>query len=116
MSRFSMYVVVSCAAAALFTGCAMGAATTGPATPVAQARDLPIVRAMSPRIAATAPLTADVDVCVGHAGDTQSVRLKRSSGDRAFDSALLADVSAWRYQPSDGIATSCREATVTYVP
>ena len=116
MSRLSMYVVVSCAAAALFTGCAMGAATTGAATPIAQARDLPSVRAMSPRIASAEPLSADVDVCVGNTGDTQSVRLKRSSGDRAFDSALVADVSTWRYQPSDGVSSNCREATVTYVP
>jgi outer membrane biosynthesis protein TonB len=115
MSRTSMFVVAACAAASLITGCAMGATTTGAATPTAQARDLPIVRAMSPRIATSEPLTADVDVCVGDTGDTQSVRLRHSSGDRTFDTALVADVWAWHYQPN-GLARSCRQATVTYVP
>jgi TonB family protein len=116
MSRLSLYVIVSCAATSLVTGCALGAATPGPTTPVAQARDLPNVRAMAPRLAAAEPMSADVDVCVATSGDTQSVRLRRSSGDRVFDSALVADVSQWRYQPSGGTGASCRQATVTYVP
>jgi hypothetical protein len=82
------------------------------------AADLPSVRAIASRINATGPLSAGLDVCVAPSGDTASVDLRRSSGERQFDNALIADVAAWRYEAAAMVHAHqrCEQTTVTFVP
>ena len=78
--------------------------------------ELPTVRAASPRFLAAGPLSARIEVCVGQSGDTASVKLAASSGDRSYDQAILDDVARWRYEPLRNAGLACEQATVTYVP
>jgi hypothetical protein len=64
------------------------------------------------------PLSAQLDVCVSPRGDTASVEVRGSSGDRVVDDAIAEDVSEWRYEPfvAPAHTVACRRTTVTLVP
>ncbi len=105
--------------ATALVGCATGAPVS--ALPVATsfparrgAPDLPTARALAPRFADRAPLSARLVLCVSPEGDTASVRLDRSSGDRQFDSAIVDDAARWRYVPFAGVGPACEHATVMF--
>jgi TonB family protein len=116
MSRLSLCFVV------MLTGCVGLPATATPSSATdafptrVSGTDLPSVRAVSERLVASEPLTADVDLCVTPEGDTSRVLLRRSSGDEMFDGALLRDVNTWRYAPTARDRMKCEQATITYVP
>jgi TonB family protein len=80
--------------------------------------ELPSVRALSVRGIGDVARSARVAVCVGPAGETTAVSLEKSSGDRAFDEAVLDDVTRWHYEPFTGphAARACERATITYMP
>lgn len=80
--------------------------------------ELPRARALPARALGDNPLTARLEVCVSPHGDTASVRLQGSSGDRVFDDAIVDDVAAWRYAPfaAPANAIACEHTTVTFVP
>jgi TonB family protein len=78
--------------------------------------DLPTTRELSSFRPPMGPITTRLGVCVTASGETKSVELRRSSGDRAFDRAIVHDVAAWRYQPLEAGALACEQATVTFVP
>ena len=82
--------------------------------------ELPRARDALVRASPDRALSAGVELCVMATGDTASVRLRRSSGDRGFDEAVLSDAARWRYDAfspqtgADGLA--CEQATITYMP
>jgi hypothetical protein len=80
--------------------------------------ELPSARALSPRLMASGPLSAQLELCVSPDGETASVALRSSSGDRAFDDMVIGDASQWRYEPFNAAATqlACENATITLVP
>jgi TonB family protein len=114
----------------VLAGCATGGPTlqTGfggpstnkphPATPAFPSRisaaEFPSARRIAPRLLVEGAMTAAIDVCVRPSGDTASVRLRESSGDVRFDTAVLEDVRTWKYEAGSELA--CEQATIHYVP
>lgn len=78
------------------------------------AAEFPSARRIAPRLLVEGAMTAAIDLCVRPSGETASVRLRQSSGDARFDTAILDDVRAWKYEP--GTALACEQATINYVP
>jgi TonB family protein len=78
------------------------------------AAEFPSARRLAPRLFVEGAMTAAIDVCVRPSGETAVVRLRHSSGDPRFDSAILDDVRSWRYQPGPELA--CEQATINYAP
>ena len=61
-------------------------------------------------------LVSRVELCVTPGGDTETVRLRQSSGDKLFDEAVVADVTRLQYRPRAGGDVTCEQAIVTYTP
>ena len=63
-------------------------------------------------------LTAHVELCVAPSGRTVHVALAASSGERAYDEAVMTDAARWRYQPFTSASADpvCEPATITYLP
>ena len=79
--------------------------------------DLRRARSVATRETGPTLQTANLEVCVSPHGNTASVKLRRSTGDRSLDSALVDDVGEWRYEPFAAPANSvtCEQTTVTFV-
>ncbi len=75
--------------------------------------ELPTAREMAH---SSRPLVSRVELCVTPSGDTDTVRLRRSSGDRLFDDAVVADVTRLQYRPRAGSDVTCEQAIITYTP
>lgn len=82
------------------------------------APELPSLEALHEWWRGVDQLSADVRLCVTPDGRTSRVELLRSSGDRAYDDAILVDSARWRYEPfvAAGASPVCEPATVTYLP
>ena len=78
------------------------------------AAEFPSARRIAPRLLVEGAMSAAIDVCVRPSGDTASVRLRQSSGDPRFDTAILDDVRSWKY--AAGSALACEQATINYEP
>jgi TonB family protein len=75
--------------------------------------ELPTTREMAH---SSRKLVSRVELCVTPGGDTETVRLRQSSGDRLFDEAVMADVTRLQYRPRAGSDVTCEQAIVTYTP
>ncbi len=109
-SQLAAYHHVQLARATAKTSLAFPARQSAPDLPTAEARHL------GWRDGTT--LSTKLELCVGPGGDTVEVALRKSSGDAAFDDAVIHDAAKWRYQPfaAPDAARVCEPATVNYVP
>jgi TonB family protein len=119
-------IILSVALAACATGSPLNQTSTpayqsrlslvdsSPTLPQRRVRlELPTSREMA---RSSSQLSASVELCVSPGGETETVRLTNSSGDRVFDNAVIADVNRLQYRPLAGSSLACEHATITYMP
>jgi outer membrane biosynthesis protein TonB len=106
-------IIASCLLA--FAGCAATTTTAHPGMPARISKPtLPSVEPLATEIvrAHRGLVTAQVRLCVAPSGAVDKVDLLSSSGMRAYDDAVVSDVSGWAYAP--GAAPMCRKLSVSY--